>query len=113
MKLPRLQPKTERTTRRTSDNQHKSTSLLLFLCLGHILCFCTIATSLYRTRCIHWKLPSLVQVDEEDNIIAETTDASHGGHADNKRKKIVDESVQTLVHQDSPWKMCHTLQFII
>jgi hypothetical protein len=55
----------------------------------------------------------LVKIHEKDYIITETADASQGWHPNDERKQVVDESVQTLVHQYTPWEMGHTFHFVI
>mmetsp|Transcript_68515 Transcript_68515/g.161054 ORF Transcript_68515/g.161054 Transcript_68515/m.161054 type:complete len:272 (-) Transcript_68515:327-1142(-) len=37
----------------------------------------------------------------------------HGGHGDHKRKQVVDDRVQKLVHHGTPRHVCHRLEFVI
>jgi len=46
----------------------------------------TLATAFNRSTFINWIQPSLIQINEKDNIVAKATDASHGRHANDERK---------------------------
>jgi len=49
-------------------------------------------------RCNTENRPSLVEVDDEDNVVTETRQPVSGRHGDDERKHIVDKSVKCLSH---------------
>ena len=57
--------------------------------------------------------PSLVQIDEEDDIVSETSDPVHHGHFDNECEYVVNESVQELVRQHAPRQMRDRFEFVV
>ena len=44
----------------------------------------------------------LVKVDQEHDVVPEARHAMRGGHCDDERKEVVDESVECLVHESAP-----------
>lgn len=46
---------------------------------------------------------SLVNIDQENYVIPEATETIHSGHFDHKCKNVVDECIQELVGEHSPW----------
>ena len=46
----------------------------------------------------------LVKVDQEHDVVPEARHAMRGGHCDDERKEVVDESVECLVHESTPEK---------
>lgn len=52
-------------------------------------------------------LPSLVQVNEKDRIVSEASNSMSGWHRNDKRKNIVDESVECFVHKCFPRQMSY------
>lgn len=44
----------------------------------------------------HEHSPSLVEVDEEDQVVPETGQAVGGGHGDDEGEDVIDESVEGL-----------------
>jgi hypothetical protein len=61
-----------------------------------------IAAPFDRPRRIYWVQPALVEIDKEYHVVAEAAYACQSGHSNYERKQVVDESIQTLVNQDSP-----------
>lgn len=94
------------------QNPNKTCSLILFLQRGRPLSL-HLATSLNRTRCVHWVKPALIKVDEEDNVVSKAADASHGRHSNDEREEIVNERVETLVDQNTPRKVSHALHLVV
>ena len=45
--------------------------------------------------------------------IAKATNAIHGRHLDDKCKHVINERVQSLVCEHSPWEMGHRLQLVV
>lgn len=45
---------------------------------------------------VYWIQVSLVEVDEEHNVVAETSKTVGGGHGDDESKDVIDESVKSL-----------------
>ena len=45
--------------------------------------------------------------------ISETSNAIHSGHLDDKGKHVVNESVEGLVGEHSPWQMGHRLELVV
>lgn len=58
-------------------------------------------------------IPSLIQVDKEDQIVAEAGDSMSGGHSDDKGEHVVYESIKGLVHKSTPWKRGHGAQTVV
>ena len=54
------------------------------------------------TREIYGVDASLVQVYEENDVVAEARQPVHGGHADHEREQVVDERVARAVHEHAP-----------
>ena len=46
--------------------------------------------------------PHLVKIDYENDVVPEARDPVSGGHGDDEGKQVVDESVESLVHESSP-----------
>ena len=55
----------------------------------------------------------LVEEDTEDEVIAEARHSVKGGHPDDERKQIVDESVERLVHEELPRQMGNRFEPIV
>jgi hypothetical protein len=51
--------------------------------------------------------PSLVQVDDEDNIISEDAESLEPWHGDEEREQIINDSVEELVDHVSPRHVLH------
>jgi hypothetical protein len=58
-------------------------------------------------------LPSLVQIDEEHEVVSEAGDPVSGGHGDDEREHVIDERVERLVHERAPRKCCHRPQPVV
>lgn len=58
-------------------------------------------------------LPALVEPDEEDDVIAESSQAVEPGHLDGKGEEIVDEGVQELVGQRLAGHVGNRLQPVV
>jgi hypothetical protein len=56
---------------------------------------------------------SLIEKDEEDDVVPEASDPVHGWHLDDEGEDVVDEGVQGLVRQHAPRKVCHGLQLVV
>lgn len=90
----------------------------------------------------HLYSPSLVEVGEKDNVVAQTGDTVRHGHGKNPGKDVVDKGVKGLlrggdvgklpqnkarrwpwqlggststhfVHKRAPWQMRHALQLVV
>ena len=46
--------------------------------------------------------PSLIDVNNKNDVVPEYRNAVHGGHFDDEGEKVVDEGVDELVHEVSP-----------
>lgn len=57
--------------------------------------------------------PHLVEVNEEDDIVAETRNTMQHGHLDNERKHIIDEGVQRLVDHGVDRDVGDALQLVV
>mmetsp|Transcript_16844 Transcript_16844/g.64143 ORF Transcript_16844/g.64143 Transcript_16844/m.64143 type:complete len:436 (+) Transcript_16844:745-2052(+) len=56
---------------------------------------------------------SLVQEDEENQIISETGEAVQQRHVHDEGKEIVDEGVERLVDHGAPGHVCHALELVV
>lgn len=57
--------------------------------------------------------PALVQEDTEDYVISEAADAVEQWHADDEGEQIVNECVQGLVGEHTPWQVGNRLEFVV
>lgn len=89
--------------------------VLLFLYIGSHLVNSSLLNcrSIVDPSLVHGIQPSLVQVDEEDNVIPEACQSVGGGHRNDKGKNIVDESVESFVHERAPGKCRHRLELVV
>ena len=53
------------------------------------------------------------QCREQALTIPEASDTVHGGHFDDKGKHVIDECVEGLVGEHSPWEVGHRLQLVV
>jgi hypothetical protein len=80
----------------------------IFLCLWVLVRrLQSIASTFHWTRSVNGIKPSLVKINEKDDIVSEATDSRHSRHTDNEGKQVVNESVQALVNENPPREMCH------
>ena len=70
-------------------------------------------TVLVLSRLVHGIDPHLVQIDEEDHIIAEARNAVQDGHLNDEGEHIIDEGVQRLVDHRIDGNVCNALQLIV
>ena len=56
---------------------------------------------------------TLVDVDQEDQVIPEHAEAVQPGHLDDKGKQVIDDGVQELVGHLAPGQGSHTLQLVV
>lgn len=56
---------------------------------------------------------TLVHVNDEHNIISETTYPMKHGHRNNERKQIINERIRRLINKCTPRKMRNSLELII
>jgi hypothetical protein len=56
---------------------------------------------------------SLVEEDEEDDVVSEASDAVHGGHLDDEGEDVVDERVEGFVGQHPPGQVSHRLELVV
>src|SRR5687768_7772926 len=90
--------------------------LCLCLCLGLILDLLLIVTTLSKlidTSVVDPVRPTLVQVDEEDDIVTEGGQSVQDGHLDGEREEVVDEGVEELVHHRLGRHVRHALEAVI
>ena len=62
---------------------------------------------------VHPVSPSLVDVDQKDEVISEHTEAMQPGHLDDKGEQVVNDGVQELVGHLAPGQGCHALQLVV
>ncbi|GIX62490.1 aspartyl aminopeptidase [Babesia caballi] len=62
---------------------------------------------------VHAVGPPLVQVAEEDDVVAEARQAVHPRHVDEERRHVVHERVERLVDERAPGKVVHGLQLVV
>lgn len=56
---------------------------------------------------------SLIEKDEEDDVVPEASKSIHGRHFDDESKDVVDEGIEGFVGQHSPGQVSHRLQFVV
>ena len=56
---------------------------------------------------------SLVEEDEEYNVVPKATDPVHRRHLDDKGKYVIDEGVQSLVCHHTPREVRHRFEFVV
>jgi hypothetical protein len=64
-----------------------------------------VSISIHSSIFIDFVNPSLVQINDENNVIFETTEPIKSGHSDNKGEKVVDDGVKELVNHHFPGQM--------
>lgn len=55
----------------------------------------------------------MIQIDEEDKIITETSHTMRSGHCDNEGEYIINKSVKGLIHECSPRKRRYRSQSVV
>lgn len=74
------------------------------------LLFITALTELIDSRVINFVLPSLVQIDEEDDIVSEGGETVEHGHFDGEGEEVIDEGVEEFVGHCSGRHVCYALE---
>jgi hypothetical protein len=59
------------------------------------------------------KTSYLVELYEEDDVIAEDREPVQRGHLDHKREKVVNDGVEELVRHLAPGEVRHALQLVV
>ena len=56
---------------------------------------------------------SLVDVNQEYQVVSENTEAMQPGHLDDKGKQVINDGVQELEGHLTPWQRCYALQLVV
>lgn len=74
---------------------------------------CSTGAKLVDSVGIHPIDPTLIKVNEEDNIVSEASYPVHHGHLDDKGKQVIDEGVEGFVGEHPPREVSHRLHFVV
>jgi len=55
----------------------------------------------------------LVDINEENEIISEVTESLEPRHGDKEDSEIINDGVQELIDQNSPWQMFNGLKLVV
>lgn len=90
--------------------------LVLGLILGLLVVDTLIITTLAKlvdTCVVDAVSPSLVQINEEDDIVTKSRQAMKDGHLDGKGEQVINESVEELVHHGLGRHVGNALQAVV
>jgi hypothetical protein len=70
-------------------------------------------TVLVDTRLVNRIDPTLIEVNQKDDVIPKTRQTMQCRHFDDEGEKVIDKRIQRLVHESSPRHVRHRFQFVV